>query len=484
MSLSSKNWIPLGLGLGTAYAFTLHFLSLQQSSFANGWDSYFYLVQIKNYLEEGELVSSRLSLFYPFLIGIQSIAQDYVLTWKIAGALLSACFPLLCYGVLNAMGLRRPVAVLGFALAIFSPHLFYFSAQYLKNLMGMDLVLLLLMFLFRGKMRWALVVLLLSVFTHKAAAGIGIVAFVVHFLLHRNTKLLPWLLGAAALVLVVSFIAPVVFSINDLFRESTVFSNRLEFSYHLFLQDSGIPKNEGWRWELILTLISLPLFWLLYRKGKREMLLAVSVLHISWALFNLPIWSQHALGYGFRFFLQSALLAPLLLAVLFIGIKKQVPLYLLSALLLFLASYSVKAYEPSHHDPPYVKYHFLSGTLESMNSFADAELYIAHKGLAEYIKFDTGKDAMSWIPEYPIAADRLWRIVKTNEYAAIYSYFESDEEAEMWHRLSSFYFLVPEYEWQAVYQRISQKDSQLLEKLSTWQNPNKMRPEYMQKYRK
>ena len=44
---------------------------LSETHFANGWDSYFYLDQLKYWVNNGELHTERYSIYYPYLIFIQ-----------------------------------------------------------------------------------------------------------------------------------------------------------------------------------------------------------------------------------------------------------------------------------------------------------------------------------------------------------------------------------------------------------------------------
>jgi hypothetical protein len=51
----------------------LRFRALSVTPFANGWDSYFYLVQLKSWVEQGRMHSPEASLFYPYLRLFQAL---------------------------------------------------------------------------------------------------------------------------------------------------------------------------------------------------------------------------------------------------------------------------------------------------------------------------------------------------------------------------------------------------------------------------
>jgi len=482
MPISQHQRLAIVLGFVTVYSAVVHYRSLNQSAFATGWDSYFYLVQVKSYLEEGQMVSSRISLFYPFLMGVKALVGNYVIAWKVAGSILCALFGLLCYFLLRSLQQKRSVALLGFTLAVCSPQLFFFSAQYLKNLMGFDLVLLFLILLLRKKMLLALGVLLLCLFTHKAALAFGGLFFLVYSIIRWKRHQLLWLLAGITALLIASITVPLVFSLGDLMRDSNLLSHQLHFSYASFIFNSGLHVSSLWAFELILSLVCIPIFWMLHKKSNTEFWIALLSLQITWLLFNLPIWSMDRLGYGFRFFLQSALLAPVFIAICTSRVQGSKWLHFVSILILGLAILTAKTYKPKYHDPPYVKYNAIQHRLTQHPNYEQTALYIAHKGLAEYIKFASGKDAMAWVPEYDIPPEKLYRVVKTKDFSFLYN-TTSDGNKAAWYRLSSLYYAVPEHIWQGVYKSLPHSNPELYEDLSDWTNPNRMRPEYMKKYR-
>lgn len=113
--------------------------------------------------------------------------------------------------------------------------------------------------------------------------------------------------------------------------------------------------------------------------------------------------------------------------------------------------------------------------------FTNVELVIAHKGLAEYIKFTTDKDAMSWIPEYEIDSTKLWRIAVIDRPPLEYYQQKGFEHSVF--RLSMNYFLLPEWHWQNILTRIKNNDEDLYKEILNWQNPNTVRPGFMKKYK-
>jgi len=76
----------------------LRFWALDQTPFANGWDSYFYLVQLKSLEETGRMHSPEASLIYPYLRLFYWITGDYVLGIKTGVAVLCGIWVAVVYG--------------------------------------------------------------------------------------------------------------------------------------------------------------------------------------------------------------------------------------------------------------------------------------------------------------------------------------------------------------------------------------------------
>ena len=122
-------------------SFILRFYIYNKSPFANGWDSYFYIVQIKSYLEEGAMHSSRSSIFYPLLLFFKFLIVDYESTYKITSAFIVACFSLAFFRTAWYLSKKSNVAYIMGAYTLLSFQLTYFGAQYPKNLLGVVLFL-------------------------------------------------------------------------------------------------------------------------------------------------------------------------------------------------------------------------------------------------------------------------------------------------------------------------------------------------------
>ncbi len=81
-------WILSGASVAS---FLLRLASLNQTPFANGWDSYFYLIQLQSLAEKGQMHSEEWTILYPLLC-LLNLIFDYVMATKVLSSLLAACF--------------------------------------------------------------------------------------------------------------------------------------------------------------------------------------------------------------------------------------------------------------------------------------------------------------------------------------------------------------------------------------------------------
>ncbi|HRI60333.1 MAG TPA: hypothetical protein PK228_11435, partial [Saprospiraceae bacterium] len=140
--ISRWHFCLVGLALAALSAL-LRFVALSQTPFANGWDSYFYLVQLKSMEETGRMHSPEASLIYPYLQLFYRLTGDYVLGLKVGTAVLAGTFTAIVYWLaLNRVHKPAfpwgPVALASWS--VYSPQLTYFAAQYPKNLLGLVLL--------------------------------------------------------------------------------------------------------------------------------------------------------------------------------------------------------------------------------------------------------------------------------------------------------------------------------------------------------
>lgn len=483
-----------------------------QTPFATGWDSYFYLVQLKSLEETSQMHSPEASLIYPYLRLFYWLSGDYVLGMKLGAACLCGVFTLLLC--------RRDQAwpLLG-AWSVFSPQLTFFAAQYPKNLLGLVLFVAFvraLAWVESKPKQWLAVpacLLILNYFGHRMMFGLAVgylllwlgfrwkegsprrswcfhqVPLKVDFQHKQVTKRWPsnptikigLVLGISiAAFFLAGLFFPGLAHLTDLGRLNGTFSLQPQFAPWSFVQSFGIERiGSWWMFEILMVMTWLVGGLLLPSASK-----SISNPSLFWlcALLLFPFLEWSLTGLAWRMFLVFVLLLPLAFDVQ--NLPKKIARALFFSLLL-AAFFSWKSYNPNLHDPDYTRFQKITAEVE--NQFSKdlsepkPELFIAHNALAEYFTFTTGVDAMPWLPEYAVDSNKLWRIA-AGVHGQTLRYFSGTENGQKIKNLGGGYFLLPEYVWQnALLKAKLEKDEYFLKTAESWLNPYRMRPAFLLK---
>ncbi|MBC7777589.1 MAG: hypothetical protein H7246_19300 [Phycisphaerae bacterium] len=518
--------IPIGLALISAL---LRFLAFTQTPFANGWDSYFYLVQIKSLEETGHMHSPEASLIYPYLRLFYWLVGDYVLALKIGTAVLCGVFMLvLCRR-------SQSLPLLG-AWSLFSPQLTYFAAQYPKNLLGLVLFVAFVRSLdwtFTKPRAWLAIpafLLIINCFGHRMMFGLAVVHLFLwlgfrfkerlprrawcfhqahvkqdaqskHPLRRLHLVKTPSAAAKAWKILLVSGIAigalllagqsfPGLAHITDLGRLSGTFDWQPQFAPWSFVQSFGLERISGW-WIFEISMVMV--WWiggLILWKNRNG--IANPALFWLCGLLLFPFLEWSLTGLAWRMFLVFVLLVPL--AFDFQNVSKKASIAFFMALVA-ASFFSWKSYSPRLHDPDYALFKKVTGKVQSQLPDPDSfgtklsgssiqnkpELFIAHNALAEYFTFTTGTDAMPWLPEYAVDSSKLWRIAAGVQGQTL-RYFAGPENELKIKNLGGGYFLLPEFVWQnALKNALAEGDEYFLETAESWLNPYRIRPAFLLK---
>lgn len=472
------------LAMATTSALLRHW-AFCQTTFANGWDSYYYLVQLKSVAETGHMHSPEGSLIYPYLRLWYWLTHDYVSALKWGMATLCAVWTLL----LCCLSKSRQMGLLLAAWSVFSPHLSYFAAQYPKNLLGMVLFVAFLFAVERGgkhRVLLSFILLILNYFGHRMTFGLALVYLLLTALFENRQTLVRWLYrrqtlwllaGFGLLLVAAGMWVPGLAHLADFQRLNGTFSIIPQWAPWSFFTGFGPDKISGW-WRLELAVVLLLLLiklWQWIKQGAavnpKQNALTVLCLFL---LFPFLEWTF--LGIAWRFFLVFVLITPLLIRD---NVYKKAYGFLFP-LLLISAFFSWKSYVPLQHDPDYARFDRI--TQKAINHF-DAthkpELFIMHNALAEYFTFSTGTDAMPWLPEYAIDSTRLWRIATGVRFETL-QYFVGESQKNQVFQLGSGYYLLPEYVWQKARSSAeAEGDADFLAQINTWYNPHAMRPAWL-----
>jgi MFS family permease len=452
----------------------LRWQALTQTPYANGWDSYFYLVQLKTLLTEGQMHSRDLSLIYPFMVVIKGLGVSYISAYKLTAAGLasavSALFVLIGY---RWSGQASVAAGLG-AWSVFSPELTYFAAHYPKNLLG--IVILLITILLVNRPVWPILLLGIGFFGHRLTALLGIGYVLVFYILkYGNWKYLLYGTAGVILIALLGIMLPGLFSIYDLERFNNLLQAKPQLApLSLISTLQTAELRFWWKFEILFSLMFVlfgVIFLIRKKDGNRH---TVALLGIALILiFPFLQWSVE--GLAFRLVQVFVLLSPLLLAS--VNLPKTRFWWVVSSGLLACAFFSWRSYNPPQHDPPYALYQAVSQrTLKHLPKAT--ELVIAHKSLAEFFTFTTGIDALPWLPEYTVNKGKLWRISSGFEATELTYRSQSNQV----YRLGLGYALLPEEAWQKCFTKWQESGNpELLKRASSWKNPHQIRPGYLLK---
>lgn len=203
-------------------SFLIRWVALNQTEFGNGWDSYFYLVQLKSIVTEGKMHSPEWTLFYPLLLLANLFSSNHLIAVKILSCALAGSFSLLIYFYALQFCIRKEAALLFAAITFFSPELTYFTAQWPKNLLGVNLLLALLLAIAKNKRWYVLILVILGLFGHRMTALLG-VGCVLFWLINKYVPLRVWLgvgIGMIALILI-TLLFPGIINLKDYQRLQT-----------------------------------------------------------------------------------------------------------------------------------------------------------------------------------------------------------------------------------------------------------------------
>ncbi len=499
-------WLSVaGLVLGLVSA-GLRFQALSQTQYANGWDGYFYLVQMKSWVETGRMHSPEASLIYPLLRFFYWLTNDYVLMYQCCAAALAGAFAAVVVWTTRA----QPQAWLLGGWVLFSPHLTYFAGQYPKNLLGLVLLLAFIgslpqMATNQKPVRFILpaILLIVNYFGHRMTFGLAVVYLVAWWLFSTKTDF--WrrvfsrkniVIGGLAIALfaVAGGLFPGLLHVSDLGRLAGGGQWWPQFAPWSFISQFGRERLSWW-WLMEIVVVT-GLFLLALAEVLLQPRLATQTAQYyallslcALLLFPFLEWSFTAAAY--RFFLVFGLLVPVL-----VGLRRpgeELPLrrsgarrygaYVAGALLIVAALFSWKSYAPAKQDPNYALFARVTGRAAERLGLPACgntpELVIAHNGLAEFFTFTTGVDAMPWLPEYAIDSARLWRIAAGMHLPTV-RYFAGADQATRVQPLSSNYCLLPESVWQhALFQARIEDDSMYVAAATSWLNPSRQRPGWL-----
>lgn len=512
--------------------------SLNRTSYANGWDGYYYLVQLKSYHTTGTMHSREYSLVYLPLIAMHALTGDYLAAAKLSAVFVKAVFVLSVFALAFSLsgtgsgGNRRTAfqaALITAALSAMSPSLNYFFTQFPKNLLGFALFFFFVALLqgagnFHGSRAmartvWAATLFAGAFFTHRFSAVLSLMYLAFRYVppaLRRIMRLLKgrgsaseqksswwrWLAPAALLItmLLVSQRLPLALSSHDLELVTGSLSSRPVFVPLHFIRCFGAFKTTlPWLAEIlagsVIAVVTGVL--LLFGRALRTIRLekGYSILLVISLLGLFPFLEFNPTSLSYRLFFGTLLMLPIVALPytrLALGVIsrpgassshfREAPSLMVFAALLAVSPYTGNSYDPGLHDPPYAYYEQVSLRCVEALEGKDFELVIAHKALAEMITFNHGIDALPWSPEEWFPREKVWRITAGILGDEVAMYLSPEIADSFFIRLTGDYALLREDHWESFLESIG-NEPVMLEAVHTWRNPTRLRPGYLVKGR-
>ena len=351
--IKSYNAILLFLA-SIAFFYALH--TLQETPFANGWDAYFYLDQIKHWYANGELHTQRYSLYYPYLIIIQFFTDDYVQTYKIG---IATCTATLTFVVGKLPQKLTNNKLLGIALAIYistSLHITYFAANYAKNYLGI-IFFFVLVYVLVSKKSILLQILLLvaSLFIHKLTAVISLLALAVnyiHYIKFKTHQLIILFSGG-----ILSIIGVIFFFIHKERQPDFITTKPTWHLYEFYKEMTNLHDVQHIELAVLFVLSVLIIVYGIFQKAKNNSIFYLSIILLLGI--NFPCMKWDIMGYSFRLFI--------LLPFFFILLISSIPLPKGSNYMAIVAAGVLvfyNGYNPKKQDPPYLTYKRIVNTIQ------------------------------------------------------------------------------------------------------------------------
>lgn len=420
--------------------------------------------------------SADSSPIYLLLRGLFGLCGDYVTAFQLMCALLAGAFSALSFWAARQISGSVATALVVGAWTVFSPSLTFFAAQFPKNLLGMNALLLLLGFSLRRAAWPKALALLLAFWSHRMTAGLSLIFWVARRLTWQR------MLGVLALGgvgIAVALLVPGLLRPADLERFSGAFRAVPQLQGWAFIQLLEPERMHlSWMLEIGIAFFFLG-YWLLIWFTDRPTQFGLAFFALVVVLV-FPFFRMEVQGMGYRFFLSFMLLAPLVFALI-PHILHKLFFYLVAAVFLALSIWGRAAYQPEVFDPGYAHYSSLAEKIEQELAEKDPELLIAHKGFAEIITFQTGIDALPWQPEYEVDSLRLWRIA-SDIMPMEMRYLLSRNDQKQVIALGIDCLALPEIVWQRFIAAAEKDgDEDLLERINSWRNPHEERPAYLLK---
>ena len=137
--------------------------AINRTEYANGWDGYYYLIQVQSFNNTGAMHSPEYSPVYLPVMALYAITGNYITSYKLSAVLIKALFVFSVFTLGFSLLRSKPdidrrtafyTALFAGALSAMSPSLNYFFTQFPKNLLGFALLFFFMASVYRTSRSW------------------------------------------------------------------------------------------------------------------------------------------------------------------------------------------------------------------------------------------------------------------------------------------------------------------------------------------
>jgi len=459
--------LPIAYFLAVSVVVIYWIAQVFRSPVADGFDGYYYVMQVNHLFREGAMHSSDFSLIYLPLI-LLGLVFPPLLSYKITVVLIGVLFTLSGYRFVRKSG-SRAMALMAVFYILLSPSVLFFTLQFPKNLLGILVLLNFLSCLKGRKSRRAVLWFILLAFSHRLAFCMGLACLL--FSLAVGRKILKYIIPSLFLLLIVLLI-PGLLNIFDFQR--IIFNDLDLFGYWgpvEFYQLWDLWRQPSWIFDFLFIHLILILSLLHFVKRKFR----IPELYYLILLLVVPLWAYSSGSLSYRLSLNGFLLLPLIyFSFSDTGAEKKAMIPLLSISFLFAF---FPRYDHSKFNPPIETYRDISSAINEELHGREVDLVIAHKGIKEQIILNTDLEASNWAPEE--YTDSTYRVFTGISDYLLLQYLDSRELSAII-SLPRGYYLVSETLFQKLIERIGVNEGpDVLRRINTWQNPLRQKPDYL-----
>lgn len=440
-----------------------------RSPIADGFDGYYYVMQIDSLLKHGFMHSEDFSLIYLPLILFSKVLEPLI-AYKLTVIFIGILFSVSSYTFVNKHSDFKK-ATLTLLFTLLSPSVLFFLLQFPKNILGCSFLLLLVTFYKNRKFKLFALFFVLILFAHRLAFVIALCFFIIDIIINKVSKKLIIISCISIIVVIVIMLFFDIPGLLNIFDYIRIISEGIKpFSYWgqvSFFNMWSLWSNPSWIFDLVFIHLLILFSIVKIKQG--------SFLSLILLLLLIPIFEYSTGSLSYRLFLNGFLLLPI---IAFSKINNKI-IYKVTIFFL-LISFTLlpfKRYDYNKFNPPIDLYISISKAVELQLQNKDVDVVIAHKGIKEQILINTKLEANNWRPDK--ITKTSYRVFTNIPDYLIIMYLSDIELTEII-SLPGNYYLTSEELFIFLINKIQENESEnTYRSINTWQNPLNVKPSFL-----